>query len=58
MTYGKGMILFAAEDIPENIEEAREYIKRINATQEDVKIVRCDGDLLVVCKRTFDVRTE
>lgn len=46
-----GFILYASSDCPESIEEARAYIAENGLTQEDVRFIRKEGQVLVVAKR-------
>ncbi len=53
-TYPARFTLFAVsggKDEAADIQAARDYIKEYNLTSEDVKIVRDNGDILVVTKR-------
>ena len=46
-----GHILYASDDSPESIAEAREYIKRMGLTADDVRLIRKGGQVLVIAKR-------
>lgn len=46
-----GTVMYASDDSPESITEAREYIKRMGLTAEDVRLIRKDGQVLVIAKR-------
>ena len=46
-----GHILYASDDSPESITEAREYIKENRLTQDDVRLIRKSGSVLVIAKR-------
>lgn len=48
---GEGHILYASDDSPESITEAREYIKRMGLTADDVRLIKKDGQVLAVTKR-------
>lgn len=43
--------LYASDDSDTSIAEAREYIKRHGLTQEDVRLIRKGGSVMVVAKR-------
>lgn len=46
-----GFILYASSDCPESVDEARAYIARVGLTSEDVRLIRKEGQVLVVAKR-------
>lgn len=43
--------MYASDDSPESITEAREYIKENRLTQDDVRLIRKSGSVLVIAKR-------
>ena len=49
-------ILYASADHPESIAEAREYIKRMGLTADDVRLIRKQGSVLVIAKRDVNLR--
>lgn len=51
MKYPVNTVLFAAADTPECIEAAKKYVNDNNLTFDDVKVVRRDDSVLVVCKK-------
>lgn len=56
---GGGMIqaatvLYASADHPDSITEAREYIKRMGLTADDVRLIRKQGSVLVIAKRNLN----
>lgn len=53
-TYKEGTVLFVAEDKIENIEIARDYIKKFGLTSDDVKIVRSKEGVFVKTKRNVE----
>jgi len=46
-----GTVMYASAAIPESITDAREYIKRMGLTADDVRLIKKDGQVLVVTKR-------
>lgn len=44
-------VMYASDDSEASIAEAREYIARMGLTAEDVRLIRKDGQILVVAKR-------
>ena len=46
-----GTVMYASDDSPESITEAREYIKENRVTQDDVRLIRKSGSVLVIAKR-------
>ena len=46
-----GHILYASSDCPEAVEEARAYIAREGLTSDDVRLIRKEGQILVIAKR-------
>ena len=46
-----GTVMYASDDSPESIAEAREYIKRMGLTADDVRLIRKNEQVLVVTKR-------
>ena len=46
-----GTVMYASDDSPESIAEAREYIKRMGLTADDVRLIRKGGQVLVIAKR-------
>ena len=50
-----GMVIFASDDCEDAVIDAREYIKRMKLTHDDVKLVKRDGQILVIAiKRLWD----
>ena len=47
-----GQILYASADHPDSVTEAREYIRESGLTAEDVRLIRKEGQVLVMAKRT------
>lgn len=45
-----GHILYASDDSPESITEARAYIAEQGLTQDDVRLIRIEGQIRVVAK--------
>jgi predicted O-methyltransferase YrrM len=51
----KGPVIFASDASPEGLADAKAYIRRFGLTQDDVRLVRQDGQSLVIAKRNvFD----
>ena len=44
-------VLFASDDCEDAVIDAREYIKRMKLTHDDVKLVKRDSQTLVVAVR-------
>jgi hypothetical protein len=44
-------VLYASDDSPEAVDDAKEYIKRFSLTRDDVSIIRKEGQTLVIAKR-------
>ena len=44
-------VLYASDDSPEAVKDAKEYIKRFSLTRDDVSIIRKAGQTLVIAKR-------
>lgn len=51
MTIQPGTVLYASDDSDASISEAREYIRQHGLTQDDVRLIRKDGSVMVVAKR-------
>lgn len=49
----EGFYLFATVYCDEGVTEAREYVKRMDLSHDDVKIVSSDGMVCVKAKRRF-----
>lgn len=49
-----GFILYASNDSPESVQEAREYIKSHGMTADDVRLIKTEGQVRVVAKRMPD----
>ena len=49
-------VLYASADHPDSITEAREYIKRMGLTADDVRLIRKSGSVLVISKRDVNLR--
>lgn len=50
MQYPSGTPLFAAPSDDLTISRAKEYIKEQGYTADEVKLVKCDGQILVIKK--------
>lgn len=46
-----GHILYASDDSEASVTEAREYIREQGLTAEDVRLIRKEGQILVVAQR-------
>ena len=46
-----GTVLYAGDDSPESVTEAREYIRTHSLTRDDVKLVKREGQVLVIAER-------
>ena len=46
-----GTVMFASQDCPEAVEEARAYIRNYGLTSDDVRLIRKEGQILVIAKR-------
>ena len=44
-------VIYCSDDSPTSITEARDYIRQHSLTQEDVRLIRKDGSVMVVAKR-------
>jgi len=44
-------VLYASDDSATSITDAREYIRHHGLTQDDVRLIRKDGSVMVVAKR-------
>ena len=51
----RGWVLYAGDDSPASVEDAREYIKAHGLTREDVKLVKRDGQVMVIAERDVTV---
>lgn len=47
---GEGTVMYASDDSEASITDAREYIRQNGLTSEQVKLIRRDGQILVVAK--------
>lgn len=47
----RGWVLYASDTSNDAVAEAREYIARHNLTRDDVRLVRRDGQTLVIAER-------
>lgn len=47
----KGPVLYASDDSHDALEDAKAYIVRFGLTQDDVRLVRREGQTLVIAKR-------
>ena len=53
-----GAVMYASDDSEASIADAREYIRQNGLTSEQVKLIRKDGQILVVAKvRLWDGNT-
>jgi hypothetical protein len=46
-----GPVLFASDDSQDALDDAKAYIGRFGLTKDDVRLVRSDGQTLVIAKR-------
>lgn len=46
-----GTVLYAGDDSPASVEEARDYIRTHGLTRDDVKLVKREGQVLVIAIR-------
>lgn len=46
-----GFILYASNDSPESVQEARDYIKAQGFTADDVRLIKTEGQVRAVAKR-------
>lgn len=46
-----GTVLYAGDDSSESVAEARDYIRLQGLTREDVKLVKREGQVLVILER-------
>lgn len=51
MTLPPEIVLYASDDSDASITEARDYIRRHGLTQDDVRLIRKGGSVMVVAKR-------
>ena len=49
-----GMVVFATDDSAEGIADARDEIKRRAFTPDDVRLVKKDGQCLIIAKRPLE----
>ena len=49
-----GMVIFATEDSDEGVQDARTVIKRREFTQDDVRLIKKDGQCLIIAKRPLE----
>lgn len=47
-----GFTLYASDDSPESLQEAREWIKEKHLTPDDARLIQHKGQTLVIAKRT------
>jgi len=47
----RGMVLFASDDSDAGLADARAYIRQRGLTRDDVKLIKRDGQVLVIDKR-------
>ena len=52
--WNEGLVLFACQDVDIAVIEAIQYIKDMELTKDDVRIVRRNGQVLVILKRNID----
>lgn len=50
-----GWVLYAGDDSPTSVEEAREYIKAHSLTREDVRLIKREGQVLVIAEKELTV---
>jgi hypothetical protein len=48
--------LFAGDACQEHIDEAKNYVKRMGLTSEDVKIICNDENVLIITKREVEIK--
>ena len=46
-----GTVMFASQDCQESVDEAKAYIRELGLTSEIVRLIRKDGQVLVIAKR-------
>lgn len=46
-----GTVMYASDDSPESVAEARDYIRSHGYTRADVRLVKRDGQVLVIAER-------
>ncbi len=46
-----GPVIFASDDSPEALRDAKDYLRRFNLTQDDVLMLRRNGQTLIVARR-------
>ena len=46
-----GPVLYASDDSQDALDDAKAYIARFGLTKDDVRLVRQDGQTLVIAKR-------
>ena len=49
-----GMVIFATDDSAEGVRDARDEIKRRGFTQDDVRLVKKDGQCLIIAKKPLE----
>jgi len=49
-----GMVIFASDDSAEAVQDARDEIKRRAFTQDDVRLIKKDGQCLIIAKRPLE----
>ena len=47
----RGTVIYASDDSPESVEDARGYIRSHGYTRDDVRLVKRDGQVLVIAER-------
>ena len=50
-----GFVLYASDDSEEAIAEAREYVRSRGLTRDDVRMVKREGQVLVIAEREVTV---
>ena len=50
-----GWVLYEGDDSPESVDEARGYIRAHGLTRDDVKLVKREGQVLVIAIREVRV---
>lgn len=53
MPLDPGTVMYASDDSEASIAEAREYIKRMGLTNEQVRLIRKEGQILVISKTSI-----
>ena len=49
-----GMVMYASDDTDTSLTEAKEYISRMGLTKKDVKLIKKQGQIMVVAIRGIE----